>query len=269
MRSLPRYAFTPPGPSEYRIRREPEPTYVSTIEALVHVLGALEGDAPRFLALMRPFRTMVEAQIACERARQGSTTRHLQKRSRVRASRVPPLLSTPDAEVVCLVGEANAWPFRNRQSGIAYEDELVHWVGCRLSTGDTFECVVAPTRPLAPRTTRYVELDEVRLKRGGIRAELLEAWRGFVRETDVACFWGHYAVGLFLDAGGYLPPKRLDLRSASRDYARAKVGTLEDYLARQGLVASPLPVDGRAGRRLAQVSAVARHFLGLTARARG
>jgi DTW domain-containing protein YfiP len=38
---LPRFAFTPPAPSEYRIRREPQDDYVSTIEALVHVLGAL------------------------------------------------------------------------------------------------------------------------------------------------------------------------------------------------------------------------------------
>jgi DTW domain-containing protein YfiP len=37
--ALPRYSFRPPRPSEYRIRREPEEEYVSTIEALVHVLG--------------------------------------------------------------------------------------------------------------------------------------------------------------------------------------------------------------------------------------
>ncbi len=42
--ALPRYAFHPPEPSNYRIRREPRVEYVSTIEALMHVLGALEGD---------------------------------------------------------------------------------------------------------------------------------------------------------------------------------------------------------------------------------
>lgn len=53
---LPRWAFTPDTPSEYRIRREPTAACVSTIEALVHVLGAIEGDADRFRALLRPFR---------------------------------------------------------------------------------------------------------------------------------------------------------------------------------------------------------------------
>jgi DTW domain-containing protein len=61
--ALPRYAFVPPVPSEYRIRREPRPTYVSTIEALVHVLGALEGDPERFTGLLAPFRAMIDAQL--------------------------------------------------------------------------------------------------------------------------------------------------------------------------------------------------------------
>ena len=49
--ALPRYAFTPRAPSEYRIRKEPQDDYVSTIEALALVLGALEGDPSRFRAL--------------------------------------------------------------------------------------------------------------------------------------------------------------------------------------------------------------------------
>jgi len=61
--ALPRYTFVPPAPSEYRIRREPKSSYVSTIEALVHVLGALEGDPDRFTALLAPFRAMVQTQL--------------------------------------------------------------------------------------------------------------------------------------------------------------------------------------------------------------
>ena len=61
--ALPRYAFVPRAPSEYRIRHEPKVTYVSTIEALVHVLGVLEGEPERFEALLTPFRAMVDAQL--------------------------------------------------------------------------------------------------------------------------------------------------------------------------------------------------------------
>ena len=38
LRELPRYTFTPPVPSEYRIRKEPKATYVSTLEALVQYM---------------------------------------------------------------------------------------------------------------------------------------------------------------------------------------------------------------------------------------
>ena len=51
---LPRFTFQPPNPSEYRIRREPKPHCVSTIEALVFALGALEGEPERFRALLLP-----------------------------------------------------------------------------------------------------------------------------------------------------------------------------------------------------------------------
>src|SRR6185295_10478417 len=52
--------------SHYRIRREPRAEYVSTIEALMHVLGALEGDPARFRSLLDPLRAMVDAQLACQ-----------------------------------------------------------------------------------------------------------------------------------------------------------------------------------------------------------
>jgi DTW domain-containing protein len=73
--ALPRYAFRPRAPSEYRIRREPKGEYVSTIEALAHALGVLEGDRERFDALRVPFRAMIDAQIAYERRVRGIETR--------------------------------------------------------------------------------------------------------------------------------------------------------------------------------------------------
>jgi DTW domain-containing protein YfiP len=63
--ALPRVAFTPPKASDYRIRREPRPECVSTIEALVHVLGALEGNPEGPMALLEPFRKMVDFQVDC------------------------------------------------------------------------------------------------------------------------------------------------------------------------------------------------------------
>lgn len=62
---LPRYAFTPTSPSEYRIRKQPRAGCLSTIEALAHALGALERDPEGFRSLLVPFRAMVDMQLAC------------------------------------------------------------------------------------------------------------------------------------------------------------------------------------------------------------
>jgi DTW domain-containing protein len=257
---LPRYAFTPDVPSQYRIRREPDAVSVSTIEALVYALGALEGDRERFEPLRGPFRAMIDRQIACERELRGARVRHAKKPPASPLGRVHRLLRDLASDVVCVVGEANAWPYRLREDGLGYDDELVHWVAVRLSSGETFERVVAPSRELAPRTTSHVELSEERLRDGATLSSLVRDFAGFLRETDVVGYWGHYAAALFMASGGSLPARRVDLRAASRDFGRARVGTLEEHTTRLGVAIQPLDVMGRGGRRLSQLRAVTEHY---------
>jgi hypothetical protein len=253
---LPRYAFTPETPSEYRIRREPAAECVSTIEALMHVLGALEGDVARFRPLLAPFRAMVDAQIAHVGA--GGSPRKKKLRSpRPAKPRVPALLRERLENVVCVVGEVNAWPYGAAERG-RFPEELVHWVAVRLATEETFECVLAPRHPLAPGTTRWVELAEDRITEGRTVSELGARWAAFSRETDVVASWGKYATNAFTAAGLRLSEARVDLREAARMWSRGKVGTIDDFLrvVGGGLVWR-WSVDGRAGRRLAQIAAIA------------
>ena len=265
--ALPRYAFTPPSPSEYRIRREPHEAYVSTIEALAHVLGALEGDPERFHALLAPFRAMVDAQLAYARTVRGARVRHAKLTPKPRAlPRVPACLRDRERDVVCVVGEANAWPYRCAERATSAPDELVHWVARRLGTGETFELVVAPKNALAPRTPSYVGLSSDALADGATTAELVAKWRAFVRDTDVVCSWGRYATALFAATGGYLPTERMDLRQVARVFTKGKVGTLDDFVARVAARPSPSDVPGRAGMRLEQIVAIAKN---LAAAARG
>jgi DTW domain-containing protein YfiP len=257
--ALPRYAFTPPSPSEYRIRREPDEAYVSTIEALAHVLGALEGDPARFRALLKPFRAMVDAQLDCEKRFHGARIRH-HKAEKPSRPRLPPLLADRADDLVCIAAEANAWPYRAAELRTEYSDELVHWTARRLKTGETFDFVVAPRNPLAPSTPIHTRLSPDVLAAGGTFAELVSRWRSFVRDTDVVCSWGRYGTSLFALAGGHLPPARIDLRHAARLFTRGKVGTLEGFAASIGASTSASLVSGRAGVRLLQVADIAGHF---------
>ncbi len=259
LRALPRYSFRPTAPSEYRIRREPKETYVSTIEALVYVLGALERDPARFHALLAPFRAMIDAQLDCERRFQGGRGRHAKKPKRA-GKHVPRIFGERFEDLVCIVGEANAWPYCERQKGVLYEDELVHWVAHRVSTGETFDFVVAPKNPLAPRTPAYVGLSAEQLAAGGTLGDLFARWSAFGRPTDVFCFWGHYGAALFGNSGGVLPEARIDLRQVARVFAKGKVGTLEDFLGTIGAGAEPAIAEGRAGRRLGGLARIVGHF---------
>lgn len=64
LEALPRYELPTPPPSRYRIRREPKPEAISTLEAIVHCLGLLEGDATRYQPLLEQMDRLVDEQIA-------------------------------------------------------------------------------------------------------------------------------------------------------------------------------------------------------------
>lgn len=259
--ALPRYAFRPPAPSDYRIRKEPREEYVSTLEAIVHVLGVLEGGTSPVERLLTPFRAMVDAQIAYASS-SSARPRHAAYRERVRlradpAARLPPLLRERAQDLVCVHAEANAWPYGSTERG-ACADELVQWVAHRVATGETFEAFVAPRGALAPATPRHLGVPAARLGDGLSVDELLARWRVFLRSEDVVVGWGAYSLGLFRDVGGLVPEARVDLRRAARVHAVAKVGTTEAFLASAGVDPGAALGEGRAGLRLAQMVAVAR-----------
>lgn len=62
LNTLPRIALGPGEPSTYRIRRAKEPAAVSTIEAIVRTLTALE-PAQDFTPVLAPFDALIEQQI--------------------------------------------------------------------------------------------------------------------------------------------------------------------------------------------------------------
>ena len=258
--ALPRYAFSPPAPSEYRIRREPRPTYVSTIEALVHVLGALEGEPERFHALLAPFRAMIDAQIACEERHRDAGLPPRAEKAPARARAAPPVpacLRERLGDLVCVYGEANAWPYGSAERVGGYADELVHCVARRVATGETLDVVLAPRHPLSPATALHTGLPAGVLAAGGRVEELLERWGAFVRSGDVLCSWGHYVTSLLGAIGVPFPADRVDLRGVARVHARGKVGTLDDFAARIGASPAPPAGQGRAHVRLAQIAAIA------------
>lgn len=83
--ALPRIGLAPPAPGRYRIRRAPAAHCLSTVEAVVDVLGVLAGDADRYLPLLDAFDTLVEEQLAAAAAQRHPWTHERRKARRAAA----------------------------------------------------------------------------------------------------------------------------------------------------------------------------------------
>jgi DTW domain-containing protein len=254
--ALPQLRITPPAPSRYRIRREPAADYVATVEALAHVLGALEGMPERFATLLRPFDAMIDMQVHYATHVRGARRRHAlarARRARRAAPPIPSLLRDRARDVVCLHGEANAWPAR-RPGG--HPPEIIHWVARRAQTGETFEAIIAPRRPLAPAIPGHVRIPPQRLADGESWESFRARWSAFSRHDDLICAWGRYPLDLIEREGVALPAARLDIRPAASHYLGARPGTVEECTARMGVAAAHPFASGRAGDRLAALCAI-------------
>lgn len=249
LQALPRVRFTPRAPSNYRIRREPAAHCVASIEALAEALGVLERDESRFQALLRPFTAMVDHQLRC--ALTATPRRRERKHGPApRRPRAPSALSgLAPASVLLVYGEANAWP---RGTAGAPADELLHHVAVRPFTGERFERILAPSRPVAPTFFHHAELPRDALSRAVSRSDFARDWAAFVRPGDTLLTWGRYATDLLASEGFALPP-RLDLRVEQARRTHARPGVLEDLAP--GCGEAPLG-EGRAGRRLAALARV-------------
>jgi DTW domain-containing protein YfiP len=257
--ALPQIRFTPATPSNYRIRKEPAEHCVATVEALAQVLGALEGDPDRFAALRRPFDAMIDTQLHYAKTVRGARQRHAVHRARhPRRPRTPELLRDRAADVVCLHGEANAWPAR---ASAGHPAEIVHWVARRARTGETFEAIIAPRRPLAPSIPGHIRIPRERLAGGETWDGFRARWAAWTRADDVICAWGRYPVDLLEAEGVALPAARIDVRPAAGFFLGQRTGSVEDCTARFGVeVPDPFAL-GRGGARLAALSAIVERMM--------
>jgi DTW domain-containing protein YfiP len=246
--ALPRVAFRPLKPSAYAIRREPADHCVSTIEALAEVLNVLEPEGGPFERLLDPFHAMVERQVWFRthvHARRHHFTRRvgLSPRNALAAR-----LTANWSRLVCVHGEANAWP---RDHPVQQEPETVHWVAHRPATTETFEAVMAPRQLLGPATHEHIELSPERLRAGASVQQWHDAWKDFTRPDDILVMWGTYYRDLAASDGLHLPFPSLDLRVEASRFMRRRFGGIESSMAALDAARAPIALPGRGGRRLA------------------
>jgi DTW domain-containing protein YfiP len=255
--TLPRLSFQPEKPGNYRIRKEPEAHCLSTIEAVTYVLESLEKSPGRFVPLLQVFDAMVDRQLA----HIGSTgqTRHkfTRKRNNVPFDPTAELLAHPERLVV-VFGEANAWPLDRPDRPAGDETELVQLVAERVTTGERFESMLQPLRPLGPTVAFHLDVKDEALLAAPARAEVTSQWKAFLRPDDLLIGWGSFCHAL-LEAEGVAPERFVNLRGVLAQVLHERPGSVE---ARAGAMGVTLSAGrGRAVRRLEALIAVTRAVL--------
>lgn len=238
----------PRAPSNYRIRKEPQADFVSTIEAIVQALRILEPDNDGLDSLLQLFDRMIDRQIAHLDVvpRHGRPRRQRQRANR----RLSPVLDDPRlvvayAETTMPDGD----PDRAR--------ELVQWAAVRLADGAVFDAVLRPTgfEPSLDHL-RHMALDPAALRDGTTVAAAVAAFAAFAGDgapiaawTRTTLEWGEaFAAGR---AGTALKTDYCNLRNHRSSY-------LETVVAKEGLSPPLVACRGRAADRLANALAVAR-----------
>jgi len=241
LRELPRYALTPRQLSRYRLRREPAPHCVSTIEAIVEALRRLEPQTPKLDGLLDAFDAMIDRQIALSPGWTGPRPpRHWRHGFDGFAER----LVAVDVDL----GPHGTGP-----------PLLLHTVAWRLATGATFEAFVQPPTHRRPHPCHlaHLELQERRIDEGMRVAELRRAFEAFARPPDVVVAWSAKTLRALAEADLWRG-ETITLKSAFRQAHPEVRGPLEAALEHQRLSGLDLGLQGRAGRQLGAVARLLR-----------
>lgn len=264
---IPHFQLSPEAPSRYRIRREPRPEFVSTLESVLLALRILEPDTVGFEGLLRAFDSLVDTQIEHHARAKGAGQPKRQKR--VRSERlyrgVPRWLAEDADQLVGLYAEA----LPPATVGPAKSGPLLQLVAMRFSTGERFEAMIRPNAGLPEAD----DLATIGLTRADFDDaltpdQLARALEGFIRPGDVSLAWNRSTPSLMHDATGIAHRMRL-LKPVLRELGPLdEHGSLQSLDVLAGLARSELGeaaqaldthgLRGRAAGRLANLLLVAR-----------
>jgi len=236
LHELPHLMLATPEPSRYRIRREPQVHYLSTLEAIVATLAALEPETQGFSELLQAFDAMIDTQIersAVRRVRHWAPKPPKQK--------ALPLLLTQKLENHVLLRVETIGPGR-----AARPIQVCAW---RLATNERFECVIAHDPETDRRKRHKLQLPDA--LPGVNEAAFFQQWSAFVRTDDVLLAWNQRSLDLL-----GTPECSVLVKAVWCNLRRSQAGHLTDVLAREGLVAEKTDFAGVAAQHMGALKAL-------------
>jgi hypothetical protein len=256
LRDLPCYRLAPTVPGQYRIRREPNAHSLSTLEATVAALQALEPETIGWDRLLAAFHKMVENQL-------GHPASHAvwrQKKARQSRPRDLPKALLQSSEKTLVVAYGEATPGRPGQRTIT--PTPVNWVAHRLGTADRFSCRIQQQQPLSDVALGHMRLSVADFESAISADQFCQQWDQFLRRDDVLVVYHHRTFQL-LDHINARKPRCLVLKSIFGKW-RTGFRALEELMAveRVSLVNSRSNGESknRASQRLDMAVALVEHL---------
>lgn len=261
LRTYPHYVLNPEAPSRYRIRREPELSYISTLEALLLAITQLEPELAGVDRLLHAFDAMIDQQIDCEEHSQEHRERHPRRDSEHR--RKPRALAEQFPNLVIVYAETMpAVKTPERPDVLAGSQkptrQLSYFCAHRLRDDTTFERWV-----VTPGTTVPAAILDATSAHGRARDhEFVSPARfqcdlaTFVTPRDSFAAWGPNSLR-WLPPEFKQPPGRTVLLKAACGAISPGQGSMEQIIERGGLKSKACPIPGRGGRRLSHARAIA------------
>lgn len=251
LHALPRYRIAPAEPSRYRIRREPSAMFLSTVEATVAALRALEPETRGFDQLLAAFCGMIDRQLAHPKNKNGWRRNTVRHRG---GCNIPAALVDNLDRVVVAYGESVADDRDCKRTARV----PVYWTAQRLGTGERFASAIQPRVPLQNSLHGHFELTEEHFRNASPLAEVRAAWEAFQRPDDIVVVYNTSTARLLAQLTNRFIPC-LVLKSVDFNPHR-RYSTLDELVAAEGLTVAPAQHPGRAGKRLASVVALIGHL---------
>ncbi len=252
IQGLPRYGLSPATPGQYRIRLEPTDTSLSTVEAAVAALKALEPETVGIERALETFHRMIEIQLAHPQAKYDGVP--LEHREQITPN-IPHALIHDWENIVIAYGESIQCPTGTHVP--------IYWVAQRMSDSDKSEANVFQRAIIQPSTTPTVQQIEQHLKltaddfANAVSPTIFaKAWSEFLRPSDTLVVYNHSTLLLLGRIGIPIGPHAV-LKSVKLSPTES-VGSLEQRLNHHRLPSMKPVAAGRAGERLAGLQAYAK-----------
>lgn len=249
LQALPRFCLKPVAPSNYRIRKEPTETALSTLEATVAALRTLEPDTDGLDALLAAFDTMIDTQI--QHPRQAGRLR-VQKHPWTTTANIPAAVVDDLDNVVVVYGEAAHGEDNVRSK----HREPIYWVAQRLGAAQHFECAIQPKKQLTQTFLQHLQLPPTAFDSAVTSEEFVQRWKNFVSATDTIVAFNQGTLRLLTNLNADFAPS-VSLKSVD---LKLKNVRLDDIVCELNLHIGSVPQQGRSGRRLSNAIAFTRYL---------